>query len=72
MWMEIDPATRINHRRLDELVEEAHADTVITACPYCLIMFEDAISSKGISDSVNAMDISEVISNHLDTKGGKI
>lgn len=70
MWMEIDPATRINHRRLDELVEEAHADTVITACPYCLIMFEDAISSKGISDSVNAMDISEVISNHLDTEGG--
>ena len=72
MWMEIDPATRINHRRLDELMEEAQADTVITACPYCLIMFEDAISSKGISDSVNAMDISEVINNHLDTEGGKI
>ena len=70
MWMEIDPATRINHRRLDEVIEKAHADTVVTACPYCLIMFEDAISSKGVGDTVNAMDISEVISNHLDTEGG--
>jgi Fe-S oxidoreductase/nitrate reductase gamma subunit len=67
MWMEIDPATRINHRRLDEVVNQAHADTVVTACPYCLIMFEDAIRAKGMSESVHAMDISEVIINHLDT-----
>ncbi len=70
MWMEIDPATRINHRRLDEVVNQTHADTVVTACPYCLIMFEDAISSKGMGESVHAMDISEVISNHLVTGGG--
>jgi Fe-S oxidoreductase/nitrate reductase gamma subunit len=67
MWMEIDPATRINHRRLDEIVNEAHADTIVTACPYCLIMFEDAIRSKGIGETVHAVDISEVIINHLDT-----
>jgi Fe-S oxidoreductase len=70
MWMEIDPATRINHRRLDEIVSQAHADTVVTACPYCLIMFEDAISSKGMGESVHAMDISEVINDHLDTGEG--
>jgi Fe-S oxidoreductase/nitrate reductase gamma subunit len=67
MWMEIDPATRINHRRLKEVMEDAHADTVVTACPYCLIMFEDAITSKGVGDAVNAMDISEIISKHVDT-----
>jgi Fe-S oxidoreductase/nitrate reductase gamma subunit len=70
MWMEIDPATRINHRRLDEIINKAHADTVVTACPYCLIMFEDAISSKGIGETVHAKDISEVIIDHLDSDVG--
>jgi len=70
MWMEIDPDTRINHRRLDEVVNQAQADTVITACPYCLIMFEDAISSKGIGETVKAMDIAEIISNNMQTEGG--
>jgi Fe-S oxidoreductase/nitrate reductase gamma subunit len=65
MWMEIDPATRINHRRLDEIIKQAHADTIVTACPYCLIMFEDAISSKGIGESVHAKDISEIIKEHM-------
>jgi Fe-S oxidoreductase/nitrate reductase gamma subunit len=69
MWMEIDPATRINHRRLQEVIDHVHADTVVTACPYCLIMFEDAINSKGIGDNINVMDISEVISMHMDTEG---
>jgi Fe-S oxidoreductase/nitrate reductase gamma subunit len=70
MWMEIDPDTRINHRRLDEAVNQVQADTIITACPYCLIMFEDAISSKGIGETVRAMDISEVISNNIHPGGG--
>lgn len=70
MWMEIDPDTRINHRRLDEVVNQAQADTVITACPYCLIMFEDAISAKGMGETVKAMDISEVISNNIQPVGG--
>jgi Fe-S oxidoreductase/nitrate reductase gamma subunit len=69
MWMEIDPATRINHRRLEEVMEHVHADTIVTACPYCLIMFEDAINSKGIGETIHTMDISEVISMHMDTEG---
>jgi Fe-S oxidoreductase len=70
MWMEIDPETRINHRRLDEAVNQVQADTIITACPYCLIMFEDAISSKGVGETVKAMDISEVISDNIQSEGG--
>lgn len=65
MWMEIDPTTRINHRRLEEVIERAHADTVVTACPYCLIMFDDAIRSKGLGESVSVKDISEVLSEHI-------
>jgi Fe-S oxidoreductase/nitrate reductase gamma subunit len=62
MWMEIDPNTRINHHRLEEAVKDAQADVVVTGCPYCLIMFDDAIRSKGIRDNVEVKDLAEVLS----------
>ena len=65
MWMETDPSTRINHRRLAEAMESAKADVVVTACPYCLIMFDDAIRSKGVGETVQVKDIAEVMSAHL-------
>jgi Fe-S oxidoreductase len=64
MWMETDPNTRINHRRLDEAMEQSHTDVVVTACPYCLIMFDDAIRSKGVDEKVAVKDIAEVLSEH--------
>lgn len=65
MWMETDAETRINHRRLDEALG-AKADVVATACPYCLIMFDDAIRSKGASDKIQVMDIVEVLERQLE------
>jgi Fe-S oxidoreductase len=65
MWMETDPNTRINHRRLSEAVDQAGADVIVTACPYCLIMFEDAISSKGLGEQVAVKDLYEVYSEHI-------
>jgi Fe-S oxidoreductase/nitrate reductase gamma subunit len=70
MWIEIDPNTRINHRRLQEAVEQAHADVVVTACPYCLIMFDDAIRSKGIGEQVAVRDLVEVLSDSFNANGG--
>jgi Fe-S oxidoreductase/nitrate reductase gamma subunit len=66
MWMEIDPNTRINHRRLAEAVDDAKADVVVTGCPYCLIMFDDAIRAKGLVDEVVVKDITEVITTHIE------
>jgi Fe-S oxidoreductase len=65
MWMETDPNTRINHRRLQEAMEMAKADVVVTACPYCLIMMDDAIRSKGVGETVQVKDLAEVIRAHL-------
>jgi Fe-S oxidoreductase len=62
MWMETDPNTRINQKRLQQVMEEAQAELVVTSCPYCLIMFDDAIRSKGVGDQVAALDIAEAIS----------
>jgi Fe-S oxidoreductase len=64
MWMETDPNTRINHRRLDQAID-AGADVVATACPYCLLMFDDAIRSKGLGDQIQVVDVAEVLANHL-------
>lgn len=65
MWLETDANTRINHRRLDNVLE-AKADVVATACPYCLLMFDDAIRSKGLGDQVQVMDVAEVLAKQLE------
>jgi Fe-S oxidoreductase/nitrate reductase gamma subunit len=64
MWLETDPNTRINHRRLAEALE-IKADVVATACPYCMIMFDDAIRSKGVGDQIQVLDIAEVLEKQL-------
>lgn len=64
MWMETDPNTRINHRRLDEVLESG-ANLLATACPYCLIMFDDAIRTKGVGEQVQVMDIAEVLEKQI-------
>ena len=65
MWMETDAETRINHRRLKDALD-AKADVVATACPYCLLMFDDAIRSKGIGEQVRVMDIAEVLAEKME------
>lgn len=60
MWLETDAETRINHRRLEDALE-VQAEVVATACPYCLIMLDDAIRSKGLGDEIQVADIVEVL-----------
>ncbi|MCB2180023.1 respiratory nitrate reductase subunit gamma [bacterium] len=62
MWLETDAETRINHKRLEEAVETG-ADQIITACPYCLTMFEDAIGAKGLQQEIQVLDITEILLN---------
>ncbi len=64
MWLETDANTRINHRRLADAVD-AKADVVATACPYCLLMFDDAIRSKGVGEQVKVMDIAEILETQI-------
>ena len=64
MWLEVDANTRINHRRLADSVD-AKADVVATACPYCLLMYDDAIRSKGMGEQIQVMDIAEVLETQM-------
>jgi Fe-S oxidoreductase/nitrate reductase gamma subunit len=66
MWMEEEPSHRVNERRVQEILE-AKVDLVATACPYCLIMFGDAIKAKEAQERLQAMDLSELVAEALET-----
>lgn len=63
IWME-EHHLRINHLRMDEAID-ASASTLVTACPYCLTMMEDAIKDKEKSETIKALDISEIVARGL-------
>ncbi|MFH1382700.1 MAG: (Fe-S)-binding protein [Chloroflexota bacterium] len=60
MWMDEEPAKRVNVRRTEDVIQ-AKADIIASACPYCLAMFEDGLKSKGVEETVKAMDLSELV-----------
>jgi len=61
MWIEEQPGTtKINQMRTEEVLKTG-AETVVTACPYCLQMFEEGIEHKNIQDSLKARDLVEIV-----------
>jgi Fe-S oxidoreductase len=64
MWHEIDKGERINLNRLQETIDSG-ADTVATACPFCMIMIGDAIKLKGKEESMEILDIAEMVAQEL-------
>jgi len=44
---------------------EAGAELVITACPLCLIMLEDARKTAGVEDRLRVMDLNELAATAL-------
>ena len=63
MWMEL-PGKRINHLRFAQAMRTG-ANAVGSACPYCLIMFDDAIKFHDLEDSVKARDVAELVAESL-------
>jgi Fe-S oxidoreductase/nitrate reductase gamma subunit len=59
MWME-ESGKRVNHLRTDQFLETG-GGTVAVSCPFCLQMFEEGISSKGVADSKQAKDLIEIL-----------
>ncbi len=61
MWIEEQPGTtKINQMRLEDALKTG-AETVVTACPFCLQMFEESIQHEGIMDSLKAKDLVEIV-----------
>jgi Fe-S oxidoreductase len=68
MWLEERVGKRINVERTDEALGTG-ADVISTACPYCLIMLDDATKSRqaegAARESVKVMDVAQVLEQSL-------
>ena len=58
MFMEEDEGTRVNAERTKEAVATG-ADTIASACPFCMTMLEDGVNDKGAD--VKVLDIAELL-----------
>jgi Fe-S oxidoreductase len=64
MWMEENIGKRVNIDRTEEALGTG-ADVISTACPFCMIMLDDAVKASGRGDDVSVMDISQVVERSL-------
>ena len=60
MWLEENIGTRVNMDRTAEAIDTG-ADVVSTACPYCMIMLDDAVRANAKEDDVRVMDLSQLL-----------
>jgi Fe-S oxidoreductase len=49
-----------------KMAEEAGANVIVTACPFCLVNIEDAIKVAGLEGKMEAIDLTELIARQLD------
>jgi len=64
MWMEEHIGTRVNENRAKEAIQTG-ASTVATACPFCMTMMNDGVKAEGKADSVQVLDIAEIVSRSI-------
>ncbi len=65
LWYEIEQEeTRMAEKRLHMAID-AGADVIVTACPFCLIHFEDAIKTGGLENKIRVIDLMELFVSSL-------
>jgi Fe-S oxidoreductase/nitrate reductase gamma subunit len=63
VWMEDEGTTRINYNRLAQ-IQATGCKEVGVACPFCMVMLEDAKGAKGFEDLV-VRDVAEIVAEAL-------
>jgi Fe-S oxidoreductase/nitrate reductase gamma subunit len=64
IWMEEEPDQRVNRLRIKDAVA-TKADIVVTACPFCLQMFEDAAGALELEKPLEVLDLVELLERAL-------
>ena len=62
--METKQGQRFSDLKVKEAFQKA-ADTLVTACPYCVIMLEDSVKGLNKDKEITVKDISEVLRESL-------
>ncbi len=66
-WMDIKEGERINNLRVKQ-ARDAGADTIVTSCPYCMQMLDDSIKIMDMDDTLQVVDIAELVLNTLEAE----
>jgi hypothetical protein len=68
MWMEEKIGKRVNVERVDEALA-LDPDIVSTACPFCMVMLSDAITSKqqdgSAREDLEVLDVTQILARSL-------
>lgn len=67
MFLEDDEGGRINEERTKEALETG-ADTIASACPFCMTMMTDGVKHFEKTEEVKVKDIAEIILESLSTE----
>ena len=65
MWLEENIGKRVNMERTEEAIGTG-ADVVSTACPYCMIMLDDAVRANAKEDDVRVLDLSQLLEESME------
>jgi Fe-S oxidoreductase/nitrate reductase gamma subunit len=60
MWQDIKAEVKMSEVRIKE-AEATGAKILVTACPLCRIMLEDARKSLGLTETLRVMDLNELV-----------
>lgn len=64
LWMDEKEGKQMSHVRID-MAAETGASRVVTACPYCLTMLDDARKTTNREDKMEVIDIAEEVAARL-------
>lgn len=64
VWKEAEAGDKTSVKRLEEAMR-AETQIVATACPFCFLMFQEAIQIKGNGDGIRLGDIAEIVERFL-------
>jgi Fe-S oxidoreductase len=64
LWMEVPSEERFAVLRVRE-AQEAGAQIIATACPYCTAMLEDAVKSLDLENEIRILDVAELVAQSL-------
>jgi len=60
IWMETQKGERFSELRLQQVLDVG-AEVLVTACPYCITMFEDSRLTLEVTERLEVKDITEII-----------
>ncbi len=64
MWQELEGEMKLSEVRIREAAASG-AEVVVTACPYCLIMLEDAVKTANLDFYLKVIDLNELVAQTL-------